>query len=127
MFITTKFFQKIFQHENSKKAYLEACKWVAINIVSITESDLHDTYWKVTREKSEIPTFKLELFASLEEHALEEHFCNVCKEFHNKFYINQEYNCAHCNRTAYMKQAENKLRIKKNYRKGLLKSNNRIL
>lgn len=122
LIVGTKFFQKIFTGETHKQAYLKTCKWMLENVILAEEIDLHDTYHKVIKlDKEEVPTYRLELYAVLENKTMEEHFCTICKEMHSKFYLNTEYCCAACKQKAYVKQTDHKLRIKKSYRKDLLK------
>ena len=120
MKIGTKFFQKEFINEESKKAYIMAFKWITKHIVG--KGDLDDTYYKMNKvlNEDQTTTIKIELYANIDDKDFDEHFCTVCKEFHTKFYINEHYDCNCCNKAAYSKQAKEKLRIKRNYRRGLL-------
>jgi uncharacterized paraquat-inducible protein A len=119
MKIAIKFFEKEFTDEDSKQAYLNACKWVAQNIISKVE--ISDTMWKIEKKpKASYPTFQLELYCMLNDTEGEKGFCTRCKELHCSFFVNEEYNCNRCNMKAYLRQAEDKLRIKKQYRKELL-------
>ena len=117
----TKYFVKKFKSEiSSKAAYLKLCKWMGENIVN--HDVLCNTYIHIDKYMEEqIYVYKLSLYASISEHESRHEFCNACKEFHTKFYINQQYNCDKCNMTARMKDVETKLLIKKEYRKETLK------
>lgn len=115
-----KFFEKQFSDENSKDAYLKACKWVVKYIISKVE--IGETFWNITKvNDADLPTFNLALYAALNPDEVNSSFCDRCKEFHKSFYINQQYNCNTCNYTAFKKQMEQKLNIKKNYRKKRLR------
>lgn len=116
MKIAIKFFEKEFKSEESKNAYLKACKWVAKNIISKVE--IGETFWNINKvENASLPTFKLELYCMLDESEFRQGFCDKCQQFHKAFYINQFYNCNRCNMKTYTEYAESKLIIKKTYRK----------
>lgn len=116
MKLTIKFWEEKFEHENSKEAYLSACKWAATNIVNKVE--IGDTFWRIIKvEGASLPTFKLELFCLIDEGAHRKEFCDRCKEFHHSFFVNQFYNCNSCNMITYSKSLEKRLNIKKQFRK----------
>lgn len=120
MEIITKFFAKEFSDETKKQAYLKACIWVAENIINGDE--ISDVYWHVVRIKNtDLPSFRLELFVMLDEKNFRHSTCERCKEFHSLFYMNQQFNCDACNMTAYLKQSESKLAIKKQFAKERLR------
>lgn len=120
MKIAIKFFEKSFVDEVSKNAYMKACKWVAKYIISKVE--IGETFWNITKvEKANSPTFKLELYAMLDDTDFENGFCNRCQEFHKSFFINQQFNCNKCNMKAYQNQIKQKLDTKKGYRMERLK------
>lgn len=117
MEVMVKFYERDFSSSESKNAYLKACKWVAKHVIS-KEEELGITYYRITKSnESEKPTFTLELYCSIPTAEHQESFCRACKEFHSKFYINQQFNCDKCNHNAFKKQIRQKLNIKKNYRK----------
>lgn len=98
-----------------------ACKWLAQNVVSKVE--VGETLVKIKKvEGTDLPTFKVELYICLDSEDLEKTFCASCKQFHQAFYINEQVNCEACNYTAFKKQMEEKLKIKKDYRKGQINS-----
>ena len=116
MNIAIKFYERNFEAENSKNAYLKACKWAATNVVNKVE--IGDTFWRIMKVKdANLPTFKIELFCLLDEKASREEFCEKCKEFHRSFFINQFYNCNSCNMRSYTECLKSRLKIKKQYRK----------
>ena len=114
----TKFYSKKFSGGSTKEAYLKACKWVATNILADDEIS-KDVTWSITKSK-DLPTVELELFGMVNDTEHVNQFCKVCKEFHCSFYINQQQNCNNCNMMAYRSQAEEKGRLKKNYKRKLL-------
>lgn len=113
--ITEKFFEVEFKDESSKQAYLQACKWLATNMVSKVEVGI--LYKIVKKIDADLPTFKVELYCSLELSKLKKEFCTRCKEFHKSFYINQEYNCNACKLKAFLVGSSQKLGIKRSYNK----------
>ena len=118
MNVSTKFFEKRFSDFDSKDAYLKLCKWLAQNVISKeVEIGKEVTFGVFKVEGADFPTFKLELYCSLNETDLRNGFCERCKEFHKSFYINQEYNCNACKVMAYMDQVKLKLSSKRSYRK----------
>ena len=122
MKLTVKFFQAIFTGEDTKTAYLECCRWLAENIIGKVKVEMGEILHSVTRVKdADLPTFKLELYSTLEESDFRKDFCASCKEYHKTFFLNQQYNCDACNMTAYRLQIEGKLRILKGYRAGQVK------
>ena len=121
MNMVVKFFEIQFSGENTKEAYLECCRWIAENVLKV-KVETGDILEKITKvSDTSFPTFKLELYATLDEKKFREGFCNRCQEFHKAFYLNQQYNCDACNMVAYLKQMEERLKIVKGYRKDQLK------
>lgn len=112
------FYERDFVHKTKyKAAYLKACKWIAKNIMS-KQVEIGETYWKIEKvADTDCPTCHLELYAALDTKDTERIFCDACKDFHCKFYINEEYNCNSCKMKAFKKQHESKLKTKQQYRK----------
>jgi len=120
MKMSVKFYERSFSDYSSKEAYLSTCRWAAENVVK-REVEIGETFIKITKVKdADSPTFKLELYATLDSSEVTSGFCDRCKEFHSLFYMNQQYNCDACNYTAFKKQMELKLKIKKEYRAKLI-------
>ena len=114
----TKFYSKTFNGPTMKDAYLKACKWVATNILADDEIS-KDVMWRIIKSK-DLPTVELELYGMVNDSEHVSQFCRSCKQFHTLFYINQQQNCNCCNMKAYRSQAEEKGRLKKNYKRKLL-------
>lgn len=105
-----------FEDEDSKAAYLKACKWLASNIISKVE--VGEMLYQVVKVKdTDLPTFEVRLYISLDEGEFVKSTCDRCREFHSLFYLNQQFNCDACNMQAYRKQLETKLKIKRSHRK----------
>jgi hypothetical protein len=116
MKIVTKVWQETFEHNDSKEAYLKACKWVANNLLKI-KVEVGELMWNINRiQEADLPTYKLEVFSAVDETEFKNSFCKRCQEFHKAFYLNQQFNCDNCNMTGYREQLAERLRIIKNYR-----------
>lgn len=107
-----KFAQKVFNGKTTKEAYLKACKWFAINVMS--KDELQNEITVKYKKDSHCPSITLELYVSLDESTLREKHCKICKEFHGLFFINENCNCSWCNTKAYQKRADEMIREKKN-------------
>lgn len=121
MKIARSFYKIDFSSEvSSKDAYLKVCKWMANNIISKVEAGT--TTFNIERlSDTDLPTFRLELFAMLEEDNIEEDFCNICREFHCSFYIKDKHDCNNCNMKAFNTRCKDKLQIQSNFRKEKMK------
>lgn len=123
MLYIEKFFEKRFRAENSKEAYLKACKFVASNIIS-EKSRVEDTkvVWDVIKvsDESDLPTFQLSLYFKFDDTEFMQQTCRACKEFHKSFFINENFNCERCNKVGYEKNIQQKLLIGTEYFKKML-------
>ena len=114
------FFKKNFEADTMKSAYLKACKWYATNVLSKAELQNVQIEFEKSKDEQQFPTVTIHLFAVLNEEELRERHCKVCREFHNLFYINQEFNCNRCDTKAYQKRADDMIGIKVSYYKEVL-------
>ena len=115
-----KFYERNFIADDSKSAYLKACKFVASNIISEgSKVEAEKVTWKVEKTESVngLPTFKLTLFYTFDDVEFMEQTCKACKEFHKSFFINENFNCDRCNKVGYAKNIQNKLLIGSEYYK----------
>lgn len=113
------FFKKKFVAETMKAAYMNACKWYATNVLS--KDDLHNVQVEFEKSvKSEFPTVVIHLFAILSENELRERYCNLCRESHSLFYMNQNFNCNRCEAKAYQARTDDMLRVKLEYYRQLI-------
>lgn len=115
-----KFYERNFIADDSKSAYLKACKFVASNIISDgSKVEADKVTWKVDKVESDkgLPTFKLTLFYTFDDDEFMEKTCKACKDFHKSFFINENYNCDRCNKIGYAKNIQNKLLIGSEYYK----------
>jgi hypothetical protein len=119
MKVSSKFFEITFKHDISKKAYLEACKWLATEVID--KDDMSEVLYEIEKIKdTEEPTFKVSLYTSLDNMEFKENFCNRCREIHKSFFVNENTNCDTCKMQAYLKQYEAKIAIKEQYKKELI-------
>lgn len=114
-----KFYEKEFKAEDSKTAYLKACKFVAKNIISEgSKVEASKVTWDVHRVDDShkgLPTFRLTLYYKFDDVKFMEQTCNACKQFHSSFFVNENFNCNRCNKVGYEKNVEQKLMIGAEY------------
>ena len=123
MFCSKRVLTKRFVSEdgNSKEAYLMACKWLAKNVIS-KKDEIGSYSYEITKdEKAENTTFVLTLYAVLDESEINKKNCEVCREAHELFYVNNECNCNSCREQAYRRRMEEKLNIKAEYLKSVIR------
>lgn len=110
MNISQKFYEKEFSNDSPKQAYLDACEWIAKNILSKSSKvEVTKIAWRIVKTSKDFPTFRLELFVAYDEEEVSSNVCSVCKELHSAFFVNEEYNCTRCNKEAYRKKLKTKL------------------
>lgn len=113
------FFKMKFTADSMKKAYMNACKWYATNVLS--KDELHDV--QVVFEKNydeQFPTVTIRLFASLDGKELNERHCEICRETSNLFYMHTNDNCNRCASNAYQRRAESMIKNKIEYYKEII-------
>lgn len=113
-----KYHTEQFNGKTTKDAYLKACKWVAKFIVSKEKLENSFIQYRKSKEANEV---FVDLYAGLSEEEINESFCKKCKEFHTAFFVKNSLDCSQCKNTAYRNQVEDKLKIKKTYRKEQLR------
>lgn len=97
---------------------MQAAKWVSTNIIA--KDELRDNVLVKYEKSEQSPTITVYLYISLPEKEIKERHCNICKEVHKSFFINEQYNCNSCNLNGYQRRADNMMKIKSDYYKGLL-------
>jgi len=118
-----KILEKEFSAESNKKAYLKACKWLAINVLNKIEIIGDLTYGFKKVETDGFPTFTLEIYGVFDDDKLQKSFCRKCQEFHHAFFINQQYNCNSCNMIALREQKKKELRVRRQFVKNEIREN----
>lgn len=92
--------EKIFIDNNSKQAYLKACKWLAQNVYGTGYSNYISV--KITKKKkSKKPTFIVELFVSININEVKESYCSHCKKIQTIFYCAEKPDCSQCKMHGY--------------------------
>lgn len=115
------FAKKKFTANTMKEAYMLAVKWYATNVLS--KDELHNVHVEFIKDnKSGLPTCTIHLFAVLdnEQEVFKQH-CTCCEEMHHSFFINENNNCNICAAAGYQNRIEQKIKIKKEYYKELLR------
>lgn len=117
-----KFYERNFADEDSKKAYMKACKFVAKNILSKgSKVEVSKVSWDIIRvEDRDLPTFRLTIYYKFDDKEFMQQTCNACKQFHKSFFVNENFNCSRCNKVGYEKNLEQKLMIGSDYFKRIL-------
>ena len=98
-----KIFSKIFKNKISKKAYLEAVKWLAINVYSKPEISENISV-KIEKKKANI--FEVSLFVDIKFDKIKGEYCDRCKHIYNTFYQVDKMNCDECKLNGYIKTNE---------------------
>lgn len=113
--------KKDFTSDTMKDAYMKAVKWYATNILSNDIlKDVQVSYEKLNDGNR--PIVRMRLFAVLDESTLRRNHCEICKETHKLFYINEETNCNWCKLKAYQERMKDTIKQKRTaYRETLVK------
>jgi len=106
------FFKMKFTADTMKKAYMDACKWYATNVLSKDELHNVQVEFEKGHDEQQSPTVTIHLFATLNEEELREKHCRICREFNSLFYINKQVNCDKCDTKAYQKRTDEMINIK---------------
>ena len=110
--------KKVFTGATVKDAYMKAVKWYASNIIA--KDDLHEIQVEYKKDNAAY-TIEMILYAVLPAEEVMEQHCTVCKEIHHSFFINEANNCNVCNAGAYERRMKQKIAVKVDYYKELLK------
>lgn len=112
-----KIYSREFKAENSKQAYLKACKFVAKHVISDkSKVEASKVVWDVQKiNDSSLPTYLLTLYFRFDDSIFKAQTCKACKEFHCSFFVNEEYNCSRCTKIGYEKNIQKKLQAGSNY------------
>lgn len=122
MQIVKKFFTQEFISSKSKKdAYLKACKFVATKVLNKKDADKILINTKIIDNSEDSFKCEVTLYISIDETESRNKFCDICKEFHHSFYINQDFNCNACKMLSYRKRLEAQISNTANYKKQHIK------
>lgn len=99
-----KIFEKNFHNKKSKQAYLDACIWLAKNIYGKVElvDYISTNIRKVKTKGNQLPTFKVEIYATIDIKETNENFCKKCKYLHTIFYSIDKPDCNKCNKKMFV-------------------------
>lgn len=117
------FYKKSFTADTMKSAYMLAVKWYATNVLSKVEfANVQVQFIKEKENKSKYPTITIHLFAVQDgENDVMSQHCQCCKEMHRSFFINEDTNCSRCSAAGFQRRLEEKINIKMNYYKEMLR------
>lgn len=99
-------FVKEFTNEVSKQAYLDACKWLAVNLYNNVELSKHTLINIEKKEEAQLPTFVVTVYARIDEKEQRSIRCKKCKMLHTMFYSVDGINCNKCDSRGYQKQLD---------------------
>lgn len=120
------FYKKSFTAGDMKSAYLSAVKWYSTNVLSKAEF-INVQVQFVKEDKTEFPTITIHLFAVQDgEKDVMAHHCKCCREMHHSFFINEDTHCDRCSALGFQKRLEEKINIKKDWYKELLRKHGGI-
>lgn len=111
---------KSFTSVTMKDAYMKAVKWYASNVLA--KDELHNILVEYEKGNDELqsPTITAHLFISISEQEVRSEHCNICKEFHNSFFINNKVDCNNCKMAGYINRLDKKAKSKYDYYKHLI-------
>lgn len=101
-----------FEDRDNKKAYLNACKWIASNIIA---KELKHVTYSITKDNSvSHGKVVVTLYVTADEGKIKENMCSVCKEFARNMWLSEnKYRCEVCKVGAYRNRIlENLTRLK---------------
>ena len=118
LYYSSQFRKEVFTGKSVKEAYMKAVKWYATNVIA--RDKLHNVQVEFIKdeEKNQIT---LVLYATLKDEEMWEHQCNLCKEMHCSFFINEATECSRCTAAGYRRQLERKILVKSSYYEELLR------
>lgn len=106
-----------------KDAYLEACKWYAINILKNKNFNEIKAEYDVRKSENKVI---LKLYCSISSEEERKRHCEVCKQLHNIVFENNFYNCNVCNAKALEIKQKKRLKVKQNYYKAVVQNKKKI-
>ena len=98
-----KAFEKTFEGETPKKAYLNACKWLARHIYGNAELSKHVV---IAIGREQYPTFTVNVYTRVDECVARQDFCKNCKMLHTLFYSSHDLHCDECKANAFYKKLD---------------------
>lgn len=111
--------KKRFTAGTLSEAKTKALKWVGKYVMC--KDEIKNIMYHFEEDKGVHNCVVVTLFVSLDEKELREKYCNICKEFHRSFFINENFNCNECKAMAYQKRMAEMLKVKKSFYRETLK------
>lgn len=111
--------ERKFKNKVSKKAYLDACKWLAINVYSKPDLTKYITV-NITKEKGNV--FVVKLFMSINERDVKLNYCLKCQQLHSLFYSIDKIDCSMCKMNNYRNEIHNQIKNMVDFWKGEFES-----
>lgn len=105
--------RKEFSSTDSKKAYLEACKWYANHVVNNDEisGKCSCSILRTYDNDTGMYTFTLELNINVDEKEVKKKHCNICKETHSTLFKCDETNCNWCKLNAFDRRLDDTINV----------------
>ena len=105
--------RKEFSSTDSKKAYLDACKWYANHVVNNDEvsEKCSCSILRAYNNDTGIYTFTLELNVNVDEKEVKKKHCNICKETHSTLFKCDETNCNWCKLNAFDRRLDDTINV----------------
>ena len=119
MYVCEKVKEQVFEARKTKEAYLEACKWVASNVIALNNSK--NLGYKIEKHetKGNLKAVKLTVYVQIEEQEVYDKNCNVCRECSNLFYLKENKNlCDGCKINPYRERLKARTKAIKEGMKG---------
>ena len=108
-------YERKFMNKVSKQAYLDACKWLAVNVFSKPDLSKYITI-QIIKEKKNI--FNVKLFMTIDEREIKTNYCLRCQQLHNLFYSIEKVDCNTCKLHAYRNELHNQVKNMVDFWKG---------
>lgn len=107
--------ERKFMNKVSKQAYLDACKWLALNVYG--KPDL-SKFITVQIIKEGDNTFSVKLFMTVDEREIKDSYCQKCQQLHSIFYSIDKPECNKCKMNVYRKELHNNVKNMVDFWKG---------
>lgn len=108
-------YERKFMNKVSKQAYLDACKWLAVNVFSKPDLSKYITV-QIVKEKKNI--FNVKLFMTIDEREVKTNYCLRCQQLHSLFYSIEKIDCNTCKLHAYRNELHNQVKNMVDFWKG---------
>lgn len=115
--------RKKFSAESFDEARKEAVKW--FNKYVACKDELKDVVCSINKDekasKGQYPTVALTLFTFIDVEDIKKRHCEICRQFHKSFFINENCNCFECKAMALNERLSETIKTKKGFYKEMLK------